>query len=127
MSEENTNNTGWDVMVEGSFGNFGGIWRARSAKDGSYDKVEPLKFEAEAKSIGIFFGKIISSGGKFDVIVDGEKIKTIDTDFTGGWGNYVESAEVIEFDECAKHTIELVPLNSENRSSVIISAIAITK
>ncbi len=121
----NTGSTGWDIKAEDNFGNFGGYWRALS-KDGTFTGVEPLKFEVEAKSVGVFFGKMTANGGSFDVVVDGEVAKTINSDFPGGWGNYVEAEEVIDFDECGKHTVEIVPHTGE-KAVVMISALALTK
>lgn len=118
------NATGWDTKLD-IFGNFGGYWQVRSG-DGSFEGVEPLKFEVEAKSIGVFYGKLVSKGGTFDVVVDGEVAKTINSDFKGGWGSYVEAEAVIDFDECGTHTVEIVP-HTGNGAVVRISAIAITK
>lgn len=123
-SAEITNSTGWELKQD-NFGNFGDSLRALS-RDGSFEGVEPLTFDVEAKSIGIFFGKMVANGGVFDVIVDGENIRTIDTDFSGGWGNYLEAEEIIDFPECGKHTVQIVP-HTGQKGVVIISALAITK
>lgn len=123
-SPENTVCTGWDIKQE-NFGNFGDCWRIMS-KDGSFDGIEPLTFEVEAKSIGVFYGKMTAKGGTFDVVVDGDLVKTINSDFKGGWGNYVEADEIIDFDECGRHTVEIVPHSGE-KSVFTISALAITK
>ncbi len=123
--EESMAGEGWETKADASFGNFGGLWRLKM-KEGVTDGIGTLKFETEAKSIGVFYGKLITNAGQFDVVVDGEKVKTIDCDFTGGWGNYVEAAEVIDFDECGKHTIEIVP-HTGKKANINISAIAITK
>ena len=115
--------TGWETDLE-KFGNFGGYWTVRS-KDGTFEGVNPLKFEVEAKNIGVFYGKLITTGGKFDVVVDGEVVKTIDSNFEGGWGSYVEAEDVISFDEVGKHTVEIVPHTGE-KALITISAIAIS-
>ena len=115
---------GWETR-EDLFGNFGGYWRLRTS-DGNLDGTSPLTFEVEAKSIGVFYGRLVKGGSTFDVVVDGTVAKTIDSSFEGGWGNYVEAAEVIDFEECGKHTIEIVPHGGE-KSITVISAIAITK
>ena len=115
--------TGWDYE-DTIFGNFGGRWIARST-DGTYEGVEPLKFEVEAKNIGVFYAKLTSMGGTFDVVVDGQVAKTIDSRFPGGWGNYVEAEEVICFPETGKHIVEIVPHTGE-KSMVSISAIAVS-
>ncbi len=115
--------TGWTTETN-MFGNFGGIWTVRS-NDGTFDGVSPLKFEVEAKNIGIFYGKLTTKGGTFDVVVDGEVAKTINSDFAGGWGNYVEAEEVISFPETGKHTVEIVPHTGE-KALINISAIAVS-
>ena len=115
--------TGWESEST-IFGNFGGRWIARS-KDGTFEGIEPLRFEVEAKNIGVFYSKLTSMGGTFDVVVDGQVAKTIDSRFPGGWGNYVEAEEVICFPETGKHTVEIVPHTGE-KSMVAISAIAIS-
>ncbi|MBQ8825783.1 MAG: SGNH/GDSL hydrolase family protein [Oscillospiraceae bacterium] len=115
--------TGW-TTESAIFGNFGGIWTVRS-NDGTFEGVNPLKFEVEAKNIGIFYGKLTTKGGTFDVVVDGQVAKTINSDFTGGWGNYVEAEEVISFPETGKHTVEIVPHTGE-KALINISAIAVS-
>lgn len=115
--------TGW-TNESNSFGNFGGVWTVRS-NDGTFDGVSPLKFEVEAKNIGVFYGKMVTKGGTFDVVVDGTVAKTINSDFSGGWGSYVEAEEVISFPEAGKHTVEIVPVKGE-KAMINISAIAIS-
>lgn len=115
--------TGWQTQST-NFGNFGDHWTVRST-DGSFEGVNPLKFEVEAKNIGIFYGKLTTKGGTFDVVVDGTVAKTINSDFPGGWGSYVEAEEVISFDETGKHTVEIVPHTGE-KAVINISAIAVS-
>lgn len=115
--------TGWDTLST-NFGNFGDHWSVRST-DGSFEGVNPLKFEVEAKNIGIFYGKLTTKGGTFDVVVDGTVAKTINSDFPGGWGSYVEAEEIISFDEAGTHTVEIVPHIGE-KAIINISAIAIS-
>lgn len=122
---QNIGEAGWEDKQDDLFGNFGGYWRALS-KDGSFEGLEPLKFEVEAKSIGLFYGKMVSNGGTFDVLVDGELVKTINSDFKGGWGSYVEAEEIIDFDECGTHTVEIV-VHTGEKAVVMISALALTK
>ncbi len=122
---QNVGEAGWEDKQDDLFGNFGGYWRALS-KDGSFEGLEPLKFEVEAKSIGLFYGKMVSNGGTFDVLVDGELVKTINSDFKGGWGSYVEAEEIIDFDECGTHTVEIV-VHTGEKAVVMISALALTK
>lgn len=123
-SSEVKNETGWEVKADEDFGNFGGFWRAMS-KDGSFDGVEPLTFEVNAKSVGIFYGKMVKNGGRFDIAVNGTVVDTIDTSFRNGWGNYVEAKEIIEFKEAGNHTIEIIPKKGE-KAVIMVSALAVT-
>ena len=121
---EVTNSTGWELKQD-NFGNFGDSLRALS-RDGSFEGVEPLTFEVNAKSIGVFYGKMTTNGGVFDVVVDGETVKTIDTDFSGGWGNYLEAEEIIDFDTAGQHSVQIIP-HTGKKGVVIISALAVTQ
>lgn len=115
---------GWNKREE-NFGNFGPYWNVRSS-DGEFEGVNPLKFEVEAKSIGVFYGELKGNGGKFDVLVNGTKIKTVDANFPNGWGSYVEAVVIYEFETCEPRTVEIVPVTGE-KGMINISAIAVTK
>ena len=123
-SPEVVNETGWEVKTDENFGNFGGFWRVMS-KDGSFDGTEPLTFEVNAKSVGIFYGKMVKNGGRFDIAVNGTVVDTIDTSFRNGWGNYVEAKEIIEFKEAGKNTIEIIPKKGE-KAVIMVSALAVS-
>ena len=116
---------GWEIISDNQFFGFGSYWRTES-KDGSFKDVEPLKFEVEAKSIGIIFGMMVQNGGKFDVVVDGKTVTTIDSHFKKGWGNYPEAEEVVEFNECSHHTLEIVPCAGQE-TAVTVLAFLLTK
>jgi lysophospholipase L1-like esterase len=107
-----------------NFGNFPGTWRANIGAE----EVEPLVFTVEAKNIAIFYSKLISRGGKFDVVIDGETAATIDCSFPNGWGNYVEVTEVASYEETGPHTVEIRPILAEDGSEtrVYISSLAIS-
>ena len=109
---------------EGNFGNFMGYWTVRSSS-GDYGGAS-LKFNVEGKNIGILFGKIVGRGGKFEVKVDGESVKTVDCNFPNGWGNYVECVEVARFDEKGTHTVEIIPVNADGGKVINISSIAVS-
>lgn len=112
------------TLEDDNFGNFGDYWRMITA-DGDY-KGATLKFEAEFKTLGLFYGEIVRRGGIFKVIIDGEEKATIDAMFPNGWGNYVEAVEIATYDETAKRTVEIVPVNGTSVGQVNISALAIT-
>ncbi len=70
--------------------------------------VGEYKITVEAKNIGIIYGMLTSGkGGTFDIYVDGEKVTSINSDFTGGWGNYAETKEIISFETTGTHVIEV--------------------
>lgn len=67
-----------------------------------------LKFETECKCLGFFYlKKVDGKGGKYDVYVDGERKGTLDADFTGGWGNYGETQQILISKDSEKHTVEI--------------------
>ncbi|MHB8128515.1 MAG: SGNH/GDSL hydrolase family protein [Mobilitalea sp.] len=69
---------------------------------------DAIVFETEAQNIGIMFYKTTDGkSGQFDILIDGVFNRTLDADFTGGWGNYAESIEVYRSDDKKMHKIEI--------------------
>ena len=69
---------------------------------------EPIIFDVTAKNIGIMYYKTTNgTGGQYEIYIDGEYNKTLDADFSGGWGNYAETTEVYSSKEVKTHTIEI--------------------
>ena len=67
-----------------------------------------ITFHAESANIGVLYQRTIDGkSGKYEVWVDGEKKKTLDGDFPGGWGNYAEAAEIMTGDAPAEHEITI--------------------
>jgi len=115
--------------ADGSFGGFDGFWRATYDSDDSDNAVfAPLVLEVEAQSIAIFFGKLRRNAGDMEVFINGESVKVIKTDFSGGWGDYVEVVEVVSFEEIGYHLVEIYPVIPDDgeRRNYIISSIAIS-
>lgn len=80
---------------------FPGNWYTETGEEG-------IVFSVEAANIGIMYQKITNgTGGQFEVYIDGEYAMTLDSDFTGGWGDYGETVEVYSSGEKAVHTVEL--------------------
>lgn len=80
---------------------FPGNWTTETGEEG-------IVFETEAANIGIMYQKYTNgTGGQFEVYVDGEYQMTLDADFSGGWGNYGETAEVYCSEEKKLHRIEI--------------------
>lgn len=116
--------TGVFAEHTGGFGNFGNPWLARVS--GGTDVDGGLEFTVEAQNIGILYGKMVTKGGKLDVYIDGELVKTIDCTFPGGWGSYVEFAEITSFDEVGEHTVKLVPQSLDDAAAYYVSALTIS-
>ncbi len=78
---------------------FTGGWKNESGEGG-------ITFEVNFRNLGILYQKTTDGkSGKFDVLIDGETVRTIDADFTGGWGNAITGTEVYTSDEAAMHTV----------------------
>ena len=76
-------------------------WTTNSGEDG-------IVFDLEAQNIGIMYYRTIDGmSGQFDVYIDGKYERTLDADFTGGWGNYIETIELYRSKEKKTHRIEI--------------------
>ena len=71
---------------------------------------EGIVFRASFRNLGILYLKTVDGlGGKADVLVDGRLVSTLDSDFTGGWGNAITAAEVFAGDACGEHAVTVRP------------------
>lgn len=69
-----------------------------------------LTFTLTGKNFGLMYLKTTDGkSGTYEVWMDGEKISTLNGDFSGGWGNYAESNEFFISEESAEHTITIKP------------------
>lgn len=76
-------------------------WTCESGEGG-------IVFEADFQRLGVLFYKTVDGqSGQFDVFVDGERVATLDADFSGGWGNCAEAREVYSSDAAGQHTVEI--------------------
>ncbi|MGN0384940.1 MAG: GDSL-type esterase/lipase family protein [Lachnospiraceae bacterium] len=74
--------------------------------DDQFAAGEDVTFTVEGQRIGILYGKFVNGyGGQMDVYVDGKLVKTLNADFSGGWGNYDECEEVFA-GEGGSHSVE---------------------
>ena len=127
-----TSTEGVNVEVSGQFkkndahfGGFDGYWFCK-ASAGTDLSDTALTFTVTAKKIGMLYGKYTGAAGIADVYIDGELATTINADFTGGWGNYVECAEIASFDTEGEHTVKIVPKTSDKASIFSVTALAIS-
>ena len=77
-----------------------------------------LTFKVNAKEIGILYGKYTKAGCSADVYIDDELAITLNADFTGGWGNYVECAQIKSFDAAGEHTVKIVPKTTDGSERI---------
>ena len=109
---------GFEVVEKDFYDQFHNNWK--STAGGS------LTFEVECSNLGFFFmcttdGK----SGQYEVYVDGAKKGTLNADFTGGWGNYGNTQQVLFAADNVKHTVELKPAaGSENKGITILGLMA---
>ncbi|MCM1538721.1 MAG: SGNH/GDSL hydrolase family protein [bacterium] len=76
-------------------------WTCESGEGG-------ILFEASFQRLGILYHRTVDGlSGQFDVLVDGERVATLNADFTGGWGNCAEAREVFAGDAVETHTVEI--------------------
>lgn len=67
-----------------------------------------LTFEVEGKAFGvIYYGTVDGNSGKYEVLVDGEVVRTLDANFQGKWGSYAEYEEVFKGKETGKHIVTI--------------------
>lgn len=110
---------------DADFGGFSGSWMLKSS-DGQLTESDGIEFNVTAQNIGLLYGMTVSNSVKADIYVDGELITTLNTDFSGGWGNYAEFAEIVSFDGEGEHTLKIVPQSKDGAAAMYISAIAIS-
>lgn len=118
--------TGAFQQKQMDFGGFKNPWIAKSS-DGSYTDEDALVIDVEAQNIGILYGKLTNNAGMADIYVDDDLVATVNADFSGGWGNYVEFTEVKSFMTSGKHTLKIVPKGAEGQPSAFyLSGITIS-
>lgn len=127
LTSENTTpkSLGGFAVKSGLFGNFSEAWMVRST-EGTFTDDDAIVFEAECNNVGLLYGKLTSNAGKAEVYVDDNLCATIDADFTGGWGSYVEFAEVASDLGEGVHTIKIVPVSVDHAAAFYVSGIALS-
>lgn len=67
-----------------------------------------IVFQASFSRLGIlYYATVDGKSGQFEVLIDGEPVRTLNADFSGGWGNAIRATEVYASDEVTEHTVEL--------------------
>lgn len=113
------------AVKSGLFGNFSEAWMIRST-EGEFSEDDAIVFEAECNNVGILYGKLTSNAGKAEIYVDDTLCATIDSDFSGGWGSYVEFMEVATDLGEGVHTIKIVPVSTGSAAAFYVSGISLS-
>lgn len=114
-----TASEGFEVVDKTIYDQFHNNWKTTSG--GS------LTFELECRNFGVFFlCTTDGASGKYKVFVDGEPKGTLDADFTGGWGNYGNTQQVLISNETAKHTIEIKPAEGSEDKGITILGLMVS-
>lgn len=67
-----------------------------------------IVFKAAFRRLGILYlSTTDGKSGQYDIYVDGEAVRMIDADFSGGWGNAITATEVYSSEEEAEHVVEI--------------------
>lgn len=91
-----------------SFSNFNNVWFIRH-RDGQFTDEDAIEFEFEGTNLDLLLGKLVKFSAQADVFIDGELVKTVNCDFTGGWGNYTEFFNIATGLTEGKHTLKIAP------------------
>lgn len=76
-------------------------WRTEEGDGG-------IVFQTEFQRLGLLYLRTTDGeSGQFDIYVDGEAVRSVDADFSGGWGNAITAEEVYVGEEEAVHTVEI--------------------
>lgn len=110
---------GFEVVEKTLYDQFHNNWKTEAGGT--------MTFDIECQNMGMFFlcttdGK----SGKFEVYIDGERKGTLDADFSGGWGNYGNTQQVLFSKETAKHTVEIKPAEGSEDKGITILGIMVS-
>lgn len=110
---------GFEVVEKAFYDQFHNNWQTASGGR--------LTFNIECRNFGVFYlcttdGK----SGKYEIYVDGERKGTINADFTGGWGNYGNTYQVIIGNDTGSHTIEIKPAEGSEDKGITILGLMIS-
>jgi lysophospholipase L1-like esterase len=83
-------------------------------------KGQPLVLEVEAACMWVNFMRTNKgNGGKVDVHIDGRFYKTLDADFAGGWGDYLQATPLFKEKEPRKHRVSFYFQDDESKTFLI--------
>lgn len=108
-----TSSEGFEVIENGFYYQFPNNWKTEAGGT--------MTFDVECQNFGVFF--LCTTDGKsgtYEVYVDGERKGKLEADFTGGWGTYGNTKQIVLAKETAKHTIEIKPAEGSEDKGITI-------
>lgn len=83
-----------------------------------------ISFSVKTKTLTLFYGKLPGVGGRFEIYIDGNKIKECACATSDTW-EYINSEIIASYDKVDNHTVTIKTV-SENGKRVLISGIGVT-
>lgn len=109
----------FEIIENGFYHQFPNNWKTEAGGT--------MTFDVECQNFGIFF--MCTTDGKsgtYEVYVDGERKGKLEADFTGGWGNYGNTKQIVLNKEIAKHTIEIKPAEGSEDKGITILGLMVS-
>lgn len=110
---------GFEVIESGFYHQFPNNWKTEAGGT--------MTFDVECQNFGVFF--LCTTDGKsgdYEVYVDGERKGKLEADFTGGWGTYGNTKQLILSKETEKHTIEIRPAEGSEDKGITILGLMVS-
>lgn len=114
-----TASEGFEVIESGFYHQFPNNWKTEAGGT--------MTFDVECQNFGVFF--LCTTDGKsgdYEVYVDGERKGKLEADFTGGWGTYGNTKQVVLSKETEKHTIEIKPAEGSEDKGITILGLMVS-
>lgn len=114
-----TASEGFEVIENGFYHQFPNNWKTEAGGT--------LTFDIECQNFGVFF--LCTTNGKsgtYEVYVDGERKGRLEADFTGGWGTYGNTRQIMLAKETAQHTIEIRPAEGSEDKGITILGLMVS-
>lgn len=110
---------GFETVPNGFYSQFPDNWKTESGGT--------LTFEVECRNFGVFFMRTTDGkSGTYEVYADGERKGRLEADFTGGWGSYGETKQIILGNDTVKHTIEIKPAEGSEDKGITILGLMVS-
>ena len=73
------------------------------------------------RNLGILYQRTVDGkSGKYDILVDGKRVGTIDGHFPNGWGNAITATEIFSGEESAPHTVIVTQADGSDGKLILL-------